>query len=315
MFDYVASFLNLQPQHEVSFAIAGGGCKAFYGMGFGYQLKQWGIQFNGLSGVSAGAAMVIGLLSETEEETLEYIQSLVLRNESNFSFTRLLKGERPFPHENIYRRAIRYGTNFEKVKSSKVKIFIGAVGAFPKGDKLSGLFNKAKLISETATAFLLDESDKSKGIPCNRVEKIISKWNLRQVIYTNKDLEDPNIVEQIILNSSSIPPVLAFQNSGDIYFLDGGLMNNLLLEVFPIEAKKIAVCYDDYSIRSKEEKYLKNTLVFRPSRELKATTFDYTNPVAIEDAYTLGKEDAKANKDIILNFTEKKFSFPMVSTW
>jgi predicted patatin/cPLA2 family phospholipase len=295
-----------KPEYEISLAIAGGGCKAFYALGIGYKMRTWGIKFKAMSGVSAGAAMILGILSETEEASFEYIESLVRRNESNFEFTRLLKGERPFPHENIYRRTIRYGLDMEKIRRSGVKIFIQAVAAFPKQrDRFGDIVNKAKIISQTAQAFLLDESDKQKGKECNRVQKIIEKWNLKEFVFTNKDLQDESVMEQIILNSSSIPPVVSFQNKDDMYFLDGGLINNLLLEVFPLKDKKIGIYYDATSIMGKNPIVLQNTLLLKPSRELNITTFDYTNPEGLKDTYELGKKDAEDAKTQILEFCQK----------
>ena len=60
-----------KPVYEVSLAIAGGGCKALYAMGVGCKLRKWGAKIKEISGVSAGAAMAPGNLSETEAETIE----------------------------------------------------------------------------------------------------------------------------------------------------------------------------------------------------------------------------------------------------
>ena len=308
MLSFAQKIFNFPDNHEISLAVAGGGCKAFYALGVGYKLRTFGVKFKRMSGVSAGAAMILGILSETEEASVEYIESLTRRNEKNFDLTRILKGERPFPHESIYRRTIRYGLNLDKVHSSGVEIYIPAVAALPKRkDKLGDLINKAKLISQTASAYILDEKDKEKGIPCNRVQKIIEKWNLKEIIYTNKDLYNPAIVEQIILNSSSIPPVVAFQSKDELYFLDGGLINNLLLEVFPHHEKKIAIYYEKTTLMGKSPEVLENTLFFYPSRELQITTFDYTNPEGLIDAFELGKKDAEDRKNEVLAFCRKTF--------
>ena len=66
-----------KPAYEASLAIAGGGCKALYAMGVGYKLRKWGIQIKEISGVSAGAAMALGILSESEDESIEYFSELI----------------------------------------------------------------------------------------------------------------------------------------------------------------------------------------------------------------------------------------------
>lgn len=300
--------LSLPSFHEVNLAVAGGGCKAFYALGFGSKLREWGVRFKGMSGVSAGAAMILCILSETEEKSVEYIASLTRRNEKNFHLSRIFKKQRPFPHENMYRRTIRYGLNFSKVRNSSVKIYIQAIEAIPKQkDKLGDFINKAKLISQTARAYILDEIDKEKGLEANRVRKIVEKWNLKEVIYTNEDLNDERVLEQIILNSSSIPPVVGFQNDNQVYYLDGGLTNNLLLEVFPLYEKKIGIYYEKTTIVGKDPKVLENTLLIYPSRPLKITSFDYTNPEGLIDTFELGRRDAEEKKEEILEFTKKAF--------
>ncbi len=300
--------LKLPSPYEVNLAVAGGGCKAFYALGFGSKLREFGVRFKGMSGVSAGAAMILCILSETEEKSVEYIASLTRRNEKNFDLARIFRKQHPFPHENIYRRTIRYGLNFEKVRTSPVKIYIQAIQAIPKQkDKLGDFINKAKLISQTARAYILDEIDKEKGIESNRVQKIVEKWNLKEIIYTNEDLNDEKVLEQIILNSSSVPPVVEFQSDKEAYFLDGGLTNNLLLEVFPLQEKKIGIYYEKTTIIGKDPKVLENTLLIYPSRPLKITSFDYTNPEGLIDTFELGRKDAETKKEEILEFAKKSF--------
>lgn len=313
MVPFGRNWMQLPGGYEVSLAIAGGGCKAFYGLGVGYQLRKFGIKFKGISGVSAGAAMILGIVSESEELGLNYMASLAQRNTSNFKLSRILKGQTPFPHENIYRRTIRYSIDIEKIRNTNIKIYIQTIAAIPKIDKFTDMINKTKIIPQTASAFILDEADKLKGIPCDRVEKIKEKWNFREIIYTNEDLQDSQIVEQIILNSSSVPPVISLQNKDSTYFFDGGLVNNLPLEVFPIKEKKIGVYYEDSTIFGKDSEILRNTFLIRPSRELKVTSFDYTNPSGIIDAFELGKRDALALKDQVLDYCKVHFFDSLVA--
>jgi predicted patatin/cPLA2 family phospholipase len=292
---------------EVSLAFAGGGCKTLYGMGFGSIIRKKKIHIKEISGVSAGAATVLGIVSESEEETIEYLSELTRRNSSNFQFLSLFQGNSPFPHENIYRRLIRHGLDMEKVKKSKIKISILAVKGFPKKKEfVQDLWMKTKLVTKTTRAYLLDEIDKSKGLPCGRVTKIMEQWNMEEVIYTNKDLKSPEIVETIILNSSSIPPVISFQNQNSIYFLDGGLTNNLLIENFSKRSKIIGIYYEDTTIFGKDRKLLEKCLLVKPSRPIPLSSFDYTNPEGVKECYELGKADALRLLPTIIDFCKGK---------
>lgn len=295
------------PWNSTSFslAIAGGGCKAFYGLGAGLSFRKWGLNLSEISGVSAGAAMALCILSEREEESITYFEELARRNSKNFRFLNLFKGLSPFPHENITRRSIRYSLDLKKIKESSVKVFIGAVKAKPI-HKLNG--NKtsvSRLISRTMQAYIQDERDKQKGRIPNRVQSIFDEWNLENIVYSEKDLVESKKVEQILLNSSSVPPVVSLQRKNDEFFLDGGLSNNLLLEYFSPSLPKIGIYYEDNTIVGKSESVLKNTFLFKPSRPLSISAFDYTNPIGVRATFELGKQDAEERKEEILDFIQK----------
>lgn len=293
---------NLFPPNEINFALAGGGCKALYALGVGYQIRTWGLKIKEISGVSAGSAIALMILSEAEERSIEYFEELLKRNPSNFRIWDLLKGKRPWPHENMYRRTIRYGIDFDKIGKSGVRIFIATVKAFPRKSQMINYWNKIRLIPSTMRAVILDELDKENGRPCSRVSKIIKKWKLREIVFTNEDFQHPEITEQIILNSSSVPPILSFQKINNEYYLDGGLTNNLLLEEFTPGRKKLAVYYDNTSLIGKDPGVIENTYFIKPEEKLPIEKFDYTNAVGARLAYEMGKKDAETHKERIFKF-------------
>ncbi|NCN09416.1 MAG: patatin-like phospholipase family protein [Leptospira sp.] len=305
-----ATFIEIFRPLEVCLGIAGGGCKAFYALGVGHELRKWGIKLSQLSGVSAGSAMALCLLSEEEETAVEYFEEITKRNDSNFKLSNLFFGERVFPHESMYRRTIRFAMNWEKIKASRTRIYIHTVKAIPQlEDGIMSKYVIAKLIAETAQAFTRDEKDRIAGIPCNRVQEILRKWNMTEVIFTEKDFLSPDVLEQIIMNSSSIPPVVSIQNIQNEYYLDGGLTNNLLLENFPKNLPKIGIYYEDSTLIGKSPSVLNDCFLIKPSKTLPITSFDYTNPVGVRKAYELGKSDAIQMKDEIINYIRKKQFF------
>ncbi|MCC5815542.1 MAG: patatin-like phospholipase family protein [Leptospira sp.] len=298
---------------EAALGIAGGGCKAFYGLGVGLELKKWGVRLKELSGVSAGSAMALCLVSNAEEEAVEFFEEITRRNDSNFKISNLFFGEKVFPHESMYRRTIRYAMDWNRIKNTDFKVFIQAVKAIPKKEEsIKSKFEIAKLIAETAQAFTRDERDKNAGIPCNRIQDVLKKWNMTDVIFTEKDFESPDILEQIIMNSSSIPPVVSLQNAKNEYYLDGGLTNNLVLEYFNERIPKIGIYYEDTTLIGKKPEILNETYLMKPSIPLPITSFDYTNPQGVRETFELGKKDAIDQKDKILTFLRQKLylNFP-----
>ncbi|ASV13434.1 MULTISPECIES: patatin-like phospholipase family protein [Leptospira] len=301
-------FQGLWLEEEICFAIAGGGCKAFYGLGFGHEMKSWGLKFREVSGVSAGAAMVLCLICGNEEACVSFFENIVRKNSANFYFGRFFKGERMFPHEEIYRKTIRFGMDFQKIVGSGTKVFIHTLRAIPKEDSLRNKFRLARLIAETAKAFLEDERDRRRGLITERMQRILRKWNMKEVLFTEKDFDDEKTVEQIILNSSSVPPVVSVQCHGKEYYFDGGLTNNLLLEVFPPDKKTIGVYYEPTTIVGKDPKLLERCYLQTPSEPLPITSFDYTDPNGVRKAYELGKRDARLNRDKIFEYLKKDWA-------
>ncbi|MCB1179483.1 MAG: patatin-like phospholipase family protein [Leptospiraceae bacterium] len=300
------SFSFEKESFPISFAAAGGGCKALFALGVGRKLKDWGCKIKEISGVSAGSAAALMLLSNKEEEGIEYFEELLKRNKKNFHFSKLVRGKRPWPHENMYRRTIRFSLDFDKIKKGDTKIFILAVKAFPRLQNWKNLWNKINLIPTTMRAVLLDDRDMERGVIPTRVKKIISKWKLKEVVFTEKDMESPEITEQIILNSSSIPPVLSFQKIKGEYYLDGGLTNNLLMEHFSGKYKKIGVYYENTTLFGKQYINDPNLFLVRPPGKLPIQTFDYTNSIGARETYELGKEIAEGKKKEILHFLRGK---------
>ncbi|PJZ70016.1 phospholipase [Leptospira perolatii] len=301
-------FQGLWRENEICFAIAGGGCKAFYGLGIGSELKSWGIKLKQVSGVSAGAAMVLCLLSETEEETVAFFENIVRKNPSNFYISKFFKGQKAFPHEDMYRRTIRFGMDFDKIRQSGAKAFIHTIRAIPKATSLKNKFRLARLIAETGRAFMEDERDRSKGLHTERTFRVLRSWNMKEVLFTEADFNDPVLIEQIILNSSSIPPIVSFQSDGKEYYLDGGLTNNLMLEAFPPGAKIIGVHYEETTLVGKDRRLLDRCLLIKPSQQLPITSFDYTDPVGVRKTFELGKLDARRNKEMILDYLTKDWA-------
>ncbi|MDO6393820.1 patatin-like phospholipase family protein [Leptospira santarosai] len=301
-------FQGLWLEEEICFAIAGGGCKAFYGLGFGHEMKSWGLKFREVSGVSAGAAMVLCLICGNEEACVSFFENIVRKNSANFYFGRFFKGERMFPHEEIYRKTIRFGMDFQKIVGSGTKVFIHTLRAIPKEDSLRNKFRLARLIAETAKAFLEDERDRRRGLITERMQRILRKWNMKEVLFTEKDFDDEKTVEQIILNSSSVPPVVSVQCHGKEYYFDGGLTNNLLLEVFLPDKKTIGVYYEPTTIVGKDPKLLERCYLQTPSEPLPITSFDYTDPNGVRKAYELGKRDARLNRDKIFEYLKKDWA-------
>lgn len=296
---------ELGTKKEIALAIAGGGIKAFYGLGFAYTLRTWGLKIKEVSGVSAGAAMAISTLSETEEDSSNYFQELTKRNPKNFYWNRLLRISAPFPHHGIARRTVEYCLRFSKLISKSAKIRIHTVeipneslDKNKKGEPIQRLlFAKAASIIR---AYFKDETLRRKGEQPFEVIKKMKDWGWREKVFTEKDLTDPETITQIVMNSCSAFPVLPLQSFNGNYYLDGGLTNNLLIEDFSPDLPKIGVFYEPTTLVGKSASVLSDTLLVSPDGPFIEQGFDYTSPNLVRYAFDTGRKDAEDQKERIL---------------
>jgi predicted patatin/cPLA2 family phospholipase len=79
----------------------------------------------------------------------------------------------------------------------------------------------------------------------------------------------------------------------------------MVIEKFAPDAKIIGIHYEPNTIVGKDQKLLSKSYLMKPSKPLPITSFDYTNPKGVRDTYELGKSDAIAQKDAILDYLRK----------
>ncbi|WP_243393349.1 patatin-like phospholipase family protein [Leptospira perolatii] len=291
---------------EIALAIAGGGIKAFFGLGFASALRSWGIQVREVSGVSAGAAMALSTLSETEEDSSKYFQALTSRNPKNFYWNRLLRILAPFPHESIARRTVNFSVNLSKVILSGAKVKIHTVEipkeTVPKTSR--GKISRNRLIAKVTNvirAYFKDEELRKLGkTPVHVLEKM-KLWGWRNKTFTEEDFKNHETTTQIVMNSCAAFPVIPLQSFDGNFYLDGGLTNNLLLEEFSSDLPKIGIYYEKTTLAGKTADILDDVLLIGPESPFIRQAFDYTSPSLVRDAFEMGKQNAEVNKSRIMH--------------
>ena len=102
-----------------SVVLSGGGCKAFWSVGVLDVLEPAMPAVDHWAGASAGAAMALSRVAGRFEHGFSRFLESVAANQRNFYPSRVLKRERPFPHNDIYRDAIRFmirGEGFTQIR-------------------------------------------------------------------------------------------------------------------------------------------------------------------------------------------------------
>ncbi|MBI3394352.1 MAG: patatin-like phospholipase family protein [Spirochaetia bacterium] len=278
---------------RVGLALSGGGCKAFFGLGVGKVLLEAGIPITAISGTSAGSAMALSLVSGVADSVVSYFYAVTYRNRSNFYWSRLLRGKRPFPHERMYRRTIATYTDYEVVRKSHIKVAINTLLVPPERFPLDQPLRRFRLLAEVGQAFRDELKNAEKGIFKPLMPGVAMRAGLEEVIFRNEDFTSNRKAEDIILAASSAPPLVAFQRMDDgNYYLDGGITNNLPVTQLGEQDIVIAVYYEEMTRRFFELSGGEDgrTIVYiRPDTHLPITTWDYANPTGVRQAYEMGR--------------------------
>lgn len=263
-----------------------------------------GLKITSLSGASAGSAMAGALLQKNYRDVVEYFRSVTQRNPSNFHLKNLFLGARPFPHERIYRRAILTYFDPEAVRKSKIRIAVNALQV--PASRAGSSFSRARVMMAVVAAYRKEMKLLRDGRYTPAMVQAASELGLEEVVFRNEDFSGPDRACDIILASSSVPPMVRFQTMQGRYFVDGGITRNLPLDLLEPVDVAVGVYYELWtrlqyegisagvsgSVESRAETRrvrAKRVLFVTPDRRLPVETWDYANPKGVLSAYEAGR--------------------------
>lgn len=260
-----------------------------------------GLNVTSLAGTSAGSAMAASLLQGNHKDVVEYFRSITLRNPANFHARKLFMGSRPFPHEKMFRRAIASYVDWKIFVQSKIKIAVNAL-LVPE-EVYSSTWKRARLVMRVMSAYRREMNTVRKGNYRPYLIEESTASGLREVTFRNADFSSPQRVEDIILASSSVPPMVRFQKLDGRYFLDGGIFRNMAVDLLESADIIVGIHYDIWSrlqyerghgfkqseidVTAKEGRRPRRVFLC-PDRRLPIQTWDYANPKGVTLAYEEG---------------------------
>lgn len=281
-----------------SVVLSGGGCKSFWSIGALEVLEQQLPAIDHWAGVSAGAAMAISRVAGRFEHSFSRFLESVAANRSNFYPSRALRRQRPFPHEFIYRDAVRYllrGEGFEKVRAgAPVHILLSYVDA-------------GQPFVPTAWPAVQAFLDRRWRRVLHGPEAL--PRGIGTEVVCSRDAES---VEQLIdwtLMSSTIPPITPIRSKDGRRYLDGGLIDNVPIRALPSEARATGskiLCLVSHHIpvprapvRTPEGA---EVLYLSALDDLPVQMWDYTSPERVHAAIELGRRDAVTQRERVAAF-------------
>jgi len=278
-----------EQRRDIGITFAGGGNRAFYQIGL---MEKWADDLwprvGAVAGCSAGAAAVTLILSERLDEAKAFFAARRVGVRGLFSVGRLGRGERPFPHDDIYRATLRYAFSeggLERVRNAPFPIQILCT-AFPRR------LPKTLSIAMGVTAYQLEKRLVPGLLHPNLPKKlgfVPRAWDARQC-------ETIDELVELILSSSSTPPFTTFGRY-DGPLIDGSMIDNapaFLVEDVPGIERSIVLLtrpYDPEHVGRRGRRYY-----VAPQKALPVTRWDYSEHAPVDETLDIGRREADVHR-------------------
>jgi predicted acylesterase/phospholipase RssA len=280
----------------LALTLAGGGNRAFYQMGI---LRCWGArllpQLRAVAACSAGACVATLFFSGRADATREFwIQrrSSVTRN---FDWSRLLRGERPAPHADVYRDTMIYAMRdggLERLRALPFPLLVLAAG-----------FHR-RLPAQVAVVVGLSAYNAEKRWAPARVHPTFGRrLGFVPRVFDARTCETPEAVADLILASSATPPFTPIGRFQNHALLDGGLVDNVpafVAEAVAHVTKNLVLLTRPYP--SGVTGHRGHRLYVGPSRPTPVDRWDYTRPHLVDETVALGETDSERYAPLLDSF-------------
>ncbi|MEZ5738934.1 MAG: patatin-like phospholipase family protein [Burkholderiaceae bacterium] len=243
-----------------------------------------------IAAVSAGAATACMLFATDTRDALAYYREALGSQARNAHWGNLLRRGRPvFPHEAIYRQALRQllgGESFARLQADAPEI---------------------RVLFAIPPRWLGARSAVAIGLLAYNIEKYARRslhpvagrrLGFRPGMARVADCPDEDSLIDLLIASSSTPPFTALQRRGGDTVLDGGLVDNVPVHALVATAELASPPGPTLVLLTRRYPAMPTVFVrddhvyVQPVRKVAASSWDYTAPASYEATWQQGREDA-----------------------
>lgn len=287
---------SLVSVRDLGLTFAGGGNRAFYQLGL---LERFGERIwprvAAVAGCSAGACMATILLAGRAEQTHAFWVQRRADVTRNLDLTRLLRGQRPAPHGDVYGDTLRFAYSeggLERIREQPFPIWV--MTAAPP----------ARLPAAAAVwvgmgAYALEKRLK----PTLLHPTLPGRLGFSERVFDARDCESPEELADLVLASSATPPFTPIGNVEGQLLLDGGLVDNAPAELVDrsegVSRTLVLLTrghpFGGNFVRGKR-------LYLAPREPVPIERWDYTRADLVEATIELGRRDAEHHEGSLQRF-------------
>lgn len=240
-----------------------------------------------ITGISAGAATACMIYTHDAREVMSYYHGVLANNRRNAYWRNLFGDQRVFPHYGIYRAALLsiLGEGRLAFLQDAPEIRIG-VAHIPRwtSPRLAVL---AGLLAYNIDKHLLKTLHPRLG----------RRLGFHPEFVRAQDCATPEQLADLLLQSSSTPPFTPVLRRDGRAVLDGGLVDNIPVDALDPDPGDVLVLVTRRYPRPPRfvlREGGQRRLYLQPSQRVPISSWDYTRPAGMTQAYDLGRRDGEA---------------------
>lgn len=230
--------------------------------------------------VSAGSAMACALFAGTFESCFASYKQAVADNARNLYLSNLLCSRPVFPHGDIYRETLLASIDMQ------------ALSRLHQGPAIKVLVSCPPRWAFAQLAMLLGVA--AFGIKACHKGAVHSamgqRVGFRPLYVSVQDCATPGALADLIIASSCVPPLTPQARRNGVALLDGSLVSNVPIEGVAQNSGETLVLLT--RLFRKLPSVPGRTYV-QPSQPIPVGAWDYTNEVALQRAFDLGRRDGE----------------------